>query len=216
MKEERVIKVRTYNRRPGQERRSCDEIFSACGLPWKPTPEASGVEVKSHFRDREEEEKIMPLPNTRDNIPRNVFVCKDDVSKERYGVTIGFHEGEGANRGITGIHNGTCRERMDSAISEKGIDRLENVVMKLSSHDMRKFDETKEADSPPPGPIEENLTVKGKIPQEGGSYSVGPSSGPGETRQSSITDIEMGGEAISESAGPVEKGERDDGNNCRT
>jgi len=54
MKEDGVIKVRSFQRRPEEERWNREEFLSARGLPWEPTPGASGVEVKSHFRYRDD------------------------------------------------------------------------------------------------------------------------------------------------------------------
>ena len=36
--------------------------------------------MKSHFRHREEEEEILPLPSTRESIIRRIYIRREDVS----------------------------------------------------------------------------------------------------------------------------------------
>ena len=56
---------------------------------------------KTHFRHKNEEEDGVQMPSTRQSLLRRVHIRKEDVSKERYGLTVGRKFCEAASRGTT-------------------------------------------------------------------------------------------------------------------
>ena len=130
MREEGVIKVRSFQRKPEEERWNQAEFLSAKGLPCQPIPGGKDAEVKSHFQYKEVEEEILPMPGTRESILRRIYIRREDVADDRYGLTPGCRGCEAANRGGTGIHNEGCRLRIEKAISIKEPDRFNKVLIK--------------------------------------------------------------------------------------
>ena len=74
MREEGGIMSRSFQRRPEEDRWNQEELQSAKGLPWEPTPEAKGVEAKSQFRYRDEEEDIQKDGTTSANVENSKAV----------------------------------------------------------------------------------------------------------------------------------------------
>ena len=56
--EKGAFKVRSYNRRPEEERWNQEEFGATQGLLWEPIPGRGGIEVKGKFQVIEEEEFI--------------------------------------------------------------------------------------------------------------------------------------------------------------
>jgi len=128
-----ALKVRSYNRRPEEERWNQEEFGSVVGTPWEPAPGRGGIEVKSRFQYEKDDEAIIPPPSTREVIPRRIYIRREDVSDSKYGLTPGCRGCEAANRGSTGIHNEECRKRIELAISREEPERYNKVFEKISN-----------------------------------------------------------------------------------
>ena len=139
MDENGVTKVRSYRRKSEDERWNQEELGLGQGVPWEPVPGRNNIEAKSQFRYRDEEEDIIPMPGTRESIPRRIYITKNDVASVKYGLTEGCRGCEAANRGTVGIHNERCRDRIEQAISIK---EFEKVIVKLSTHEEEKSEES--------------------------------------------------------------------------
>ena len=63
--------------------------------------------------------------------PRGIYIKKDDLREENYGMTPGCRGCEAANRGISGVHNERCRLRIEKAIEEKEPERYTRVMTRL-------------------------------------------------------------------------------------
>ena len=113
-----AIKIRDYKRKPESERWNQEEFAGIQGLPWELVPERRHVQVKSHFQHNEDE-IIVKLPSSRGSIPRRIYIKKDDVSNNKYGLTAGCRGCEAANTGLVGIHSESCRARMEKEIAAK-------------------------------------------------------------------------------------------------
>jgi hypothetical protein len=127
-----AIKVNSFNRRPEEERWNQEEFGGIQGTPWEPIPGRGGIEVKSRFLMRGEEEIIAP-PSTREVIPRRIYIRREDVSESKYGLTPGCKGCEAANRGSTGIHSEACRKRVEGEILQKEPERYHRVIEKIGS-----------------------------------------------------------------------------------
>ena len=63
---------------------------------------------------------------------RGIYIRREDLREENYGMTPGCRGCEAANRRITGVHNERCRLRIEKAIEEKEPDRYARVMARLS------------------------------------------------------------------------------------
>ena len=147
-----AIKVRDYKRKPEKERWNQEEFAGIQGLPWDPVPGRNQVEVKSHVQHKEEEE-ILTMPSNRESMLRRIYIRKEDVSKSKYGLTLGCRGCEAANRGLVGVHSEDCRARIEQANALKEPERSERInqiLTKLNSHEEGNPEESagKERDEP--------------------------------------------------------------------
>ena len=62
---------------------------------------------------------------------RRKYLRREEMSDNQYGRTLGCKRCETANRGSNGIHNETCRLRVEKAMSIKEPDRFNEVFVKL-------------------------------------------------------------------------------------
>ena len=131
--EKGALKVSTFNRRPEEERWNQEEFGAVQGTPWEPIPGRGGIEVKSRFQVRGDEEEPIPQPSTRDVVPRRIYIRREDVSESKYGLTPGCKGCEAANRGSTGIHSEACRKRVEGEILHREPERYNRVLEKIGS-----------------------------------------------------------------------------------
>ena len=109
------------------------------------------------------------MPSTRGSIPRRIYTRKEQVGKERHGLTVGRNGCEAANRGTTKIHNEGCRERIEKESFVKDLQRLDKVVNELSTHETKKIGESQEVSLPHLGNAEDIPKVTSSRTQEDGS-----------------------------------------------
>ena len=64
---------------------------------------------------------------------RGIYIRKEDLREENYGMMPGCRGCEAANTGITGVHNERCRLRIEKAIEEKEPNRYARALARLSS-----------------------------------------------------------------------------------
>ena len=123
--------MRSYKRRPEGERWNQEEFSQAVGPPWEPEPGRHHIEIKARFsmKDDEMDEKVEL--QSRVFKPRGIYIKKDDLREENYGMTPGCRGCEAANRGISGVHNERCRLRILKAIEEKEPERYTKVMTRL-------------------------------------------------------------------------------------
>ena len=138
MSENGVIKVRSFNRKPEEDRWNQEEFAGIQGLPWEPVPGRAHVEVKSHFTIPEDDNVIIKEPESKELKPRRIYITRRDVSDEKYGMTPGCKGCEAANRGLVGIHNERCRQRIEEEIRKKDPARYDRVLEKLVKHEVSK------------------------------------------------------------------------------
>jgi hypothetical protein len=81
--------------------------------------------------------------------PRGIYIKKDDLREENYGMTPGCRGCEAANRGISGVHNERCRPRIEKAIEEKEPERYTRVMTRLGVESLQedKSEDKKRASS---------------------------------------------------------------------
>lgn len=141
MSDQGVIKVRGYLRKPEEERWNQEEFAGAQGVPWEPVPGRNHIDIKAKFTipsEIEEEEVIVKEPAAREMIPTRIYIKRSDVSEKAYGMTPGCRGCEAANRGLLGVHNERCRERIEKEIKEKDPDRCNKVLERLVQREMAK------------------------------------------------------------------------------
>ena len=122
---------------------------------------------------------------------------KEDVRKERYGLTIGRKGVDAATGGVNGIHNERCTDRIEKEISLK--EPTEKMVTKVSIDEIQKSEEEQEIGDSPPGIIEDFPRYNGIRTQEKVHIQKGVSSGracPTESKQKDV-DEEMNDEVES-------------------
>jgi hypothetical protein len=158
MSSQGVRKVRAYKRRPEGERWNQEEFSQAAGTPWEPEPGRNNIEIKARFsmKDDESDEKVEV--QSRDFKPRGIYIRKEDLREENYGMTPGCKGCEAANRGITGVHNERCRFRIEKAIEGKEPDRYARVMTRLGVES--KGDEKKRAPSEEDEEMREDVREK--------------------------------------------------------
>ena len=126
--------MRSYHRRPEDQRWNQEEFNQVQGVPWQPILGKGGVDVKSSYQVKDDEEPIAPI-KTREALPRRIDIRRGDVADEKYVVTPGCKGCAAANRGSTGIYNEHCRKRIEPDIAKKEPNRYNKVTEKLSKHD---------------------------------------------------------------------------------
>ena len=109
------------------------KVSSHNRTPEEPIPGRGGIEVKSRFQVRAEEDSPIPPASDREAVPRRTYIRREGVSEEEYGLTFGCKGCEAANRGSTGIHNEQCRKRIDLEVEKKEPDRFNRVIERLGS-----------------------------------------------------------------------------------
>ena len=83
MTSEGVIKVRTYCRKPEDERWDHGELDLAVGLPWEPIPGRGQIQVKSKVRFMEESgDKIGEPFQWGEPKSRRMYINKEDVKRK--------------------------------------------------------------------------------------------------------------------------------------
>ena len=85
-----------------------------------------------------------------------------------------------------GIHSEPCKARIEKEIATREPERFEEVVTKLSTHEIKKSEDNRDSDDPPPGAVGDTLkdahnqmSNKRSRNQKEDSYSVGGFSGSG-------------------------------------
>ena len=98
MSTEGVRSVRSYKRRPEEERWNQEEFSQVVGTPWEPEPGRHQVEIKANFsmKDDEVDEKVELQSRTFQ--PRGIYIRREDVRDKRYGITPGCRGCEAANK----------------------------------------------------------------------------------------------------------------------
>ena len=81
------------------------------------------------MKDDEADEKI-ELQSKKFQ-PRGIYIRREDVKEEKYGITPGCRGCEAANRGHSGIHNERCRLRIEIAIEGKEPDRYSRAMARI-------------------------------------------------------------------------------------
>ena len=160
--------MRDYKRKPEKERWNQDEFAGIQRLPWEPVPGRNQVEVKSHFQYKEEEE-IPKLPSNRESIPRRIYIRKEDVSENEYGLTLGCRGCEAANRRFVGVHSEGCRARIEKAIAVKEPERFERVnqvLTKLGSQEKGSPEESAGRESDELNPVLKRARSRLEKPQQ--------------------------------------------------
>ena len=82
--------------------------------------------------------------------PRGIYIRREDVRDERYGITPGCRGCEAANRGYSEIHDERCRLRIEKAIEEKEPDRYARAMARIgvqSNPEIKKRESTDEGES---------------------------------------------------------------------
>ena len=69
---------------------------------------------------------------SRESKPRRMHIKKDDVSKSKYGFTLGSRGCGAANRGLVGVHGEDCRARIEKAIAVREPERFERETQVLT------------------------------------------------------------------------------------
>ena len=120
------------------------------------------------MRDDEVDEKVEV--QSRDFKPRGIYIRKEDLREENYGMTPGCKGCEAANRGITAVHNERCRFRIEKAIEGKEPDRYARVMTRLGVES--KGDEKKRAPSEEDEEMREDVREKKRKTEQASSSST--------------------------------------------
>ena len=120
-------------RRPEGERWNQEEFSHAIGTPWEPDPGRHHIEIKAMFSMKDDDVVEKIELQSRDFKPRGMYIRREDLKEEKYGMTPGCRGCEAADRGIPGINNERCRLRVEKAIEEKEPDRYARVMARLGT-----------------------------------------------------------------------------------
>ena len=120
MTAEGVIKIRSYCRKPEDERWKKEDLESGRGLPWEPIPGRGRIQVKSRVKFMEASgEKIREPFEWEEPKRRGIYISREDV-KDTYGAVEGCRGCQAALRGEEPrAHNARCRAMKEKQISEK-------------------------------------------------------------------------------------------------
>jgi hypothetical protein len=134
MTDKGVVKVRSYARKPEEERCEGKLLETGKGVPWEPIPGRGRIEVKTKVGVLQG----MPRgdscidPENKDTVVKRVYITKKDV--EHYKPPIGCRGCRAVTRGESGLpHNERCRERMEKEIEKNEPERTNKELERMSS-----------------------------------------------------------------------------------
>ena len=115
--EKRVVRARSFKRRPPSERADGEMLLSIRGVPWAPTPDTPDSVKRLAVIDRAPEEATPGLPAALPELPppeaRNVYIRKT-VELAKYGYTDGCPGCKAARANQPPkAHSAACRARIE-------------------------------------------------------------------------------------------------------
>ena len=131
MSENGVRKLRGFMRKPDEDRQNQKEFAGSQEGPWEAVPGRHHIDVKANFAIPQETHVITREPPAREMKPRRIHIKRSVVSDKSHGLTPGRKACQASNRGLVGIHNERCRQRIEGQIKEYESGRYNKVLDKL-------------------------------------------------------------------------------------